>query len=645
MSKPIILKESNAKKKKYHCDKLQSSLNKIGPRFEYLYKKLTDYSKGFEGEDITAFKLRFLPEGYIIIHDLFLKIDDIQAQIDHLVISKKGFFLLESKYWSSDIIIDKDKNWHIVKEDGSIIGVENPCLQSQQHYEVIRRHLRVFEQSYQLNSMDIPSFNIAVLASVSSKIDSVHNLIDLKSNDFTTKVDGICNTIKDISKNNDDVLSFDDALAIGNYLVSQSQEAMTVYRRLNMTDSDLFQPIKFSDGTTVSTPKELISSIDSHWNECSELFVNGSLKFWFDSMGNQAGSDLVSKILASTRNKNIALEQFVSHNPWLPLPKPKLIVTPNTLTIKKANFGEQYNLLLEINNNSRGFLYGDLEVKDPVNPSRVFTFDERSRNINIPINTSLVHEKSKSLNGEIQFNSNGGTAKVPYHLYFKFPLLSFLKVIGFYGALTSASFLGILGLQQIFMWSPSFMTLTMIVLFFFSSRFILSHYRVRKHKNTISVTTAFVITSLIPYTTFIYYPLSFGSYNLSNGRLDNFYPLLPIALFGFLVGVALIGIPKWFNRSNEKYFRLLSKGIGISLILVLFGFAITSDFTKMYFDKEVLSIPRETYATTNTTEQENIVKHTFNLIALQAYKEDVGQEIYFMNVEDMTRFNRKRQIT
>lgn len=61
------------------------------------------WGKGAQGERMTARVLEALPDGCVAIHDL--PMPGSRANIDHLVIGPTGVFTVESKHYSSPVVI------------------------------------------------------------------------------------------------------------------------------------------------------------------------------------------------------------------------------------------------------------------------------------------------------------------------------------------------------------------------------------------------------------------------------------------------------------------------------------------------------------------------------------------------------------
>ena len=69
--------------------------------------------KGAFGEWVVGRKLARLPEGYVVLNDVYLPLaDGTTTQIDHIVVSRYGIFVVETKNYSGWIFADeKSKVW------------------------------------------------------------------------------------------------------------------------------------------------------------------------------------------------------------------------------------------------------------------------------------------------------------------------------------------------------------------------------------------------------------------------------------------------------------------------------------------------------------------------------------------------------
>lgn len=69
-----------------------------------------EVTKGFIGESIVKGILKNLPDDYYAIHDLILEKTQGSTQIDHVVVSKYGVFVIETKNYIGEIYGNDDRD-------------------------------------------------------------------------------------------------------------------------------------------------------------------------------------------------------------------------------------------------------------------------------------------------------------------------------------------------------------------------------------------------------------------------------------------------------------------------------------------------------------------------------------------------------
>lgn len=103
---------------------------------------------GDQGESSVASILAHLPKEYVVFNDLLLrKGDGRTAQIDHVVISPYGIFVIETKFRHGTIDgYPNAKTWkqHIGRSRHTF---ENPCHQNAIHVRTIAEHLPFVQAS------------------------------------------------------------------------------------------------------------------------------------------------------------------------------------------------------------------------------------------------------------------------------------------------------------------------------------------------------------------------------------------------------------------------------------------------------------------------------------------------------------------
>ena len=109
----------------------------LGIRF-YIKSNSPEY-KGTVGESIVAKYLNKLPENeYTVFNNIYIKCGNSSIQIDHLIISIYGIFVIETKNYSGWIFGNENQNYWtqiIFKNKTKFI---NPIKQNNSHINSIK---------------------------------------------------------------------------------------------------------------------------------------------------------------------------------------------------------------------------------------------------------------------------------------------------------------------------------------------------------------------------------------------------------------------------------------------------------------------------------------------------------------------------
>lgn len=102
---------------------------------------------GFFGEFWVKRELRKLNNDYKIINDVMIRTSDGRThQIDHLVISKYGIFVIETKQYNGYLIgNDYDKKWQF-KTYRKTYYINNPVHQNYGHIQALKEVLNIEEE-------------------------------------------------------------------------------------------------------------------------------------------------------------------------------------------------------------------------------------------------------------------------------------------------------------------------------------------------------------------------------------------------------------------------------------------------------------------------------------------------------------------
>lgn len=131
---------------------------------------------GKAGEYWTKKELKKLGKEYLIINDLMIRTEDKKThQIDHVVISKYGIFVIETKQYDGYITgNDYDKKW-CMKAGRNKLYINNPVHQNYGHIKALQEVLKLNEKKF--ISIVCMSGN-AKLKIKSNKVVKLNDIID-----------------------------------------------------------------------------------------------------------------------------------------------------------------------------------------------------------------------------------------------------------------------------------------------------------------------------------------------------------------------------------------------------------------------------------------------------------------------------------
>jgi hypothetical protein len=130
--------------------------------------------KGYLGEKSVAFFLSGLDESrYKVINNIMLQAGDKTSQIDHVIVSNYGIFVVETKNYKGWIIGNEfDDYWKqvIYKRKEKL---RNPIKQNFGHIQVLKEHLSEFPD---INYISIVAFTTNCDLKVSSKTEVIYTV-------------------------------------------------------------------------------------------------------------------------------------------------------------------------------------------------------------------------------------------------------------------------------------------------------------------------------------------------------------------------------------------------------------------------------------------------------------------------------------
>ncbi len=141
LDQPIFIKEdSNAALQMEALENLfAKSTGKVKDEIE---RDMRYISYGIKGEEQIAFELKNSHMAMYVLHDLYLEYEDLSAQIDYLIITRKGTFVIECKNLFGDITINNNGDFIRTMKFGEKIvkeGIYSPITQNKRHLEIMRQ--------------------------------------------------------------------------------------------------------------------------------------------------------------------------------------------------------------------------------------------------------------------------------------------------------------------------------------------------------------------------------------------------------------------------------------------------------------------------------------------------------------------------
>ena len=208
LDKPIFLKEES--EAKYYISKLQELHSRapegIKGRIE---RELKIATLGEFGEKNIAFELKNSGIPMYILHDIYLESDDLSAQIDYIVVTRKVVFIIECKNLVGNIEINSQGNFiRTYSFNGKFIkeGIYSPITQNERHLEVLKRIKKESKSNFISKFLFDKYFNdnyksIVVLANPKTVLNSRYAKKEIK--DKVIKADQLINYIKEVNSKSD----------------------------------------------------------------------------------------------------------------------------------------------------------------------------------------------------------------------------------------------------------------------------------------------------------------------------------------------------------------------------------------------------------------------------------------------------------
>lgn len=204
LDKPIFLKEES--EVKYYISKLKELHSRAPEGVKgKIEKELKIATLGELGENNIAFELKNSGIPMYILHDICLESEELSAQIDYIVVTRKVIFIIECKNLIGNIEINSQGNFiRTYNFNGRFIkeGIYSPITQNERHLEVLKRIKKESKSNFISKLLFDKYFNdnyksIVVLANPKTVLNSGYAKKEIK--DKVVKADQLISYIKEVN--------------------------------------------------------------------------------------------------------------------------------------------------------------------------------------------------------------------------------------------------------------------------------------------------------------------------------------------------------------------------------------------------------------------------------------------------------------
>ncbi|MBR1774068.1 MAG: NERD domain-containing protein [Bacteroidales bacterium] len=133
-------KKSGKSKRQYNKTTTYGNKSTSFDNYNYIYGDAIG-SKGRQGEDTIKEKLSALPQDYVVYNDVYIKVNERSVQIDHIIVSAYGIFVIETKNYTGNIYGTDDAEYWSKYIHGNEYKFRNPLKQNYYHLKSLQEIL------------------------------------------------------------------------------------------------------------------------------------------------------------------------------------------------------------------------------------------------------------------------------------------------------------------------------------------------------------------------------------------------------------------------------------------------------------------------------------------------------------------------
>ncbi len=231
---PVFLKSSNQAAD--YINKLKNLQGRCsGELKEEIEKQIAIAEYGIKGEESVAFELRNSGIDMYILQDICLEYEDLHAQIDYMIVTRKRTYIIECKNLIGDIEINNVGHFiRTYQLKGKTIheGTYSPITQNLRHLQVIKEvrksgkgnmiSRKIFESHFEDNYK-----SIVVLANPKTILNAKYAKKEIKEQ--IVRADQLVQRIKELDMQVKEAMTEKQMLEIANFFLDKNQSERSDY--------------------------------------------------------------------------------------------------------------------------------------------------------------------------------------------------------------------------------------------------------------------------------------------------------------------------------------------------------------------------------------------------------------------------------
>lgn len=336
---PVFLKEESDTQ--VYIAKMQALLAGADESLKSKIEKQINLAKyGEYGENNIAFELKNSGMDMYILHDIYLETENLAAQIDYIVITRKMVYVIECKNLIGNIEIDntgafiRSYEWkgRRIKE-----GIYSPITQNQRHLQVLKAVRKNAKNNFLTKMIFEKSFDeiyksIVVLANPKTYLNARYAKKEIKEQ--VIRADRLVSYIQETDKSSANMeMSSDEMLKLAQFYLEQNIPQRSDYARKY---EEMAAEVEAGRQKAASEAQEMQEESDKEGSIDREMLI-GKLKAY--RLEQSRKENCKAYYIFNDRQMNDLLDKF-------PRNKEELLKVSGFGNVKVEKYGDQILAIL-----------------------------------------------------------------------------------------------------------------------------------------------------------------------------------------------------------------------------------------------------------------------------------------------------------